>query len=527
MSDPTEMRATADEVERASRPWVQQPHLFVAFQCDRPLAYPSGHVLDQLDEVAIGRSRGRSSVHRKEGEKRSLEITIPDPWMSTRHARLNPVLGRWVLEDEGSRNGTFVNGKPCKRTLLNDGDVFELGHTLFLFRDAIRADEDHPDLDASECESSAAGLATLSAGLTAEFSRMRLIARSRVPVVVAGESGTGKELVARAIHLFSERRGELVPVNCGAIPPTLVESELFGYRRGAFTGASEERRGLMRAADGGTLFLDEIADLPAPGQAALLRALQESEVLPVGGTKAVKIDARVVAATHFDLKTLVRRGTFRGDLYARLSGFAIKLPPLRNRLHDLGIVVADILRKAAPDRCDRVSFRPDAARAMLRYPWPLNIRELEKALTAALALAQEHVIGLEHLPEEVRESLAEAPGPSEAESEPPVRLRLSNEDASRRDELIARMREHRGNISAVARSMGKARVQIQRWVHRFGLAREDFRAGAVSLQRPLPLGEDRLQRDPSEAEEADQQSERNQDQQSGGLEIVSGRDQDD
>jgi transcriptional regulator of acetoin/glycerol metabolism len=246
-------------------------------------------------------------------------------------------------------------------------------------------------------------------------------------------------------------------VNCGAIPENLVESELFGYRKGAFTGALEDRPGLVRSADGGTLLLDEIGDLPLSAQAALLRVLQEDEVTPVGGTRPQKIDLRIVAATHRELQALARERKFRDDLLARLSGFVVRLPPLRERREDLGLLTAAILRKASVE----TPLSVEAARALLAYDWPGNVRELEKALQSAAVLSEGEAIELEHLPE-----LLHTP----KESGP-----LGAEEQGRRDELVTLLRQYAGNVTQVARKMGKARQQIQRWLRRYGLDALHFR----------------------------------------------------
>jgi transcriptional regulator with GAF, ATPase, and Fis domain len=298
------------------------------------------------------------------------------------------------------------------------------------------------------------------------------VAPSPVSVVVAGETGTGKEVIARAVHALSGRSGDFVAVNCGALPENLVESELFGHRKGAFSGAVEDRPGLIRAADRGTLFLDEIGDLPAASQAAFLRVLQEREVTPIGSTRAVPVDIRLVAATHRDLGALVDAGGFRPDLYARIAGLKIELPPLRERREDLGLIIAAILRRVAPDRLDRVGFDVEAARCLFRYGWPLNIRELEKTLQTAVVLAEDLPIATEHLPDPVRcEPDVAAPQDSEMDDDRP----LSAEDEERKQNLIAMLQEHGGNISAVARAMGKARMQIQRWVKRYRLEPDSYR----------------------------------------------------
>jgi transcriptional regulator with PAS, ATPase and Fis domain len=270
------------------------------------------------------------------------------------------------------------------------------------------------------------------------------------------------------MHLLSGRSGPFVAVNCGGIAPTLVESEMFGYRRGAFSGAQEDRPGLMRSADKGTLFLDEIADLPAPAQAALLRALQESEVMPVGATQAVKIDLRVLAATHFDLQKLVAEDRFRADLFARISGFTVRLPALRDRREDLGILIGVLLRRHAPGLEGRVSLTPEAARALFKHTWPMNVRELEKCMAAALVLSAGEPIDLIHLPDWAHMTPVTS-------GSTPTAPAASAEDLRQREELIALLKEHAGNISSIARAMGKARMQVQRWLKRYRLDPEEYR----------------------------------------------------
>ena len=216
----------------------------------------------------------------------------------------------------------------------------------------------------------------------------------------------------------------------------------------------------VRSADGGTLVLDEIGDLPLSAQAALLRVLQEREVRPVGATKPVGVDLRVVAATHRALDDLVAGNEFRADLLARLRGYEIALPALRDRLPDLGLIVADLLRRLAPDRT--VTFELDAARALVGYAWPLNVRELEQALSVAIGLSGGDRIQLEHLPASVQSAL-------QARPENTV---LGDDDLALCDRVSALLREHSGNVSAVARAMGKDRKQIRRWIERFGIRLE-------------------------------------------------------
>jgi DNA-binding NtrC family response regulator len=341
-----------------------------------------------------------------------------------------------------------------------------MGHTLCLFRESVARAKGAPlDVDGANLPAPAPDLATFSTPLAAEVSRLAAIARSNVPVVLQGPTGSGKEVAARALHQLSGRAGAFVAVNCGGIAKTLVETELFGYRKGAFSGADDDRPGLMRTADKGTLFLDEIGDLPIGSQSVLLRALQESEVLPVGATRPVKIDVRVLAATHYDLPGLIEQGGFRADLFARVSGFTVRLPPLRERREDLGLLTSLILRRVAADLVDRISLTPEAASALFAHDWPLNVRELEKCLSTALVLAAGQPIDLPHLPDW-----------AQARPEPPAPAPLASEAELRhREQLLALLKEHHGNVSSIARSLGKARMQVQRWLKRYGIDADAFR----------------------------------------------------
>lgn len=230
------------------------------------------------------------------------------------------------------------------------------------------------------------------------------VARHPSPVLITGASGTGKELVARLIHRESERReGPFVAVNCGAIPETLLESEFFGYVKGAFSGAERHKEGLFEAAHGGTLFLDEVGDLPHPLQVKLLRALQEGEIRRLGGTETRKVDVRVISATNRDLEEAIQEGEFREDLYYRLAVVPIHLPPLRHRPEEIPHLVRHILDRAE----DRLGIRihrvePEAMEVLTSYHWPGNIRELENVLEWAAVLTEGPRIGVEHLPDSVR-----------------------------------------------------------------------------------------------------------------------------
>jgi transcriptional regulator with AAA-type ATPase domain len=470
MQSMEQARTISRSVGRTSPPPAGEPHLFLALRCDRPAEPGARFRLGSADMVMIGRSDSLLMEQREDEGVSVIRFGIPDPRMSSTHARIQSVLGRWVIEDAGSKNGTWLDGRRIARATLADGAVLELGDSFLLYREALPVIGPQ-FFDGRELRPAVDRLATLSAVLAAELDRVVLVAQSRVPVLVRGETGTGKEVIASAIHQLSGRSGRFVAVNCGALPEHLVESELFGYRKGAFSGAAEDRPGLVRSSDKGTLLLDEIGDLPLSAQAALLRVLQEEEVLAVGATQPVKLDLRVVASTHRDLDALAAEGRFRTDLLARLSGFTVHLPPLRERREDLGLLVASLLRKLVGDAASRVAFTPEAARALILHRWPLNVRELEKCLSAAVVLARDGIVGLEHFPASVRH-VPEASLPAT-----PVRSRLSAEEQQRHrhDKLVALLHEHDGNVTAVARAMGKARTQVQRWLRRLGIDPVTFR----------------------------------------------------
>jgi pSer/pThr/pTyr-binding forkhead associated (FHA) protein len=437
-----------------------EPVLVLVLECGRPRAGSVRYRLSDLTGVTLGRGPER----RAERAGTELTVRVPDKWMSSRHARIEPSFGRWVLTDTESKNGSIVDGHTTKRAVLTDGSLIELGHTLFIFFERLPIEAEAPGLVELVPTDGPPGFATLMPVWNQELTRLRQIASSEIPMLIEGDSGTGKEVIARAIHDQSHRHGAFVPVNCGALPENLVESELFGYRKGAFSGAQTDHPGLVRTADAGTLFLDEIGDLPPSSQAALLRVLQEREVMPVGGTRAVEIDLRVVAATHRDLDDMVAEGSFRHDLFARLAGFRVTVPPLSERRTDLGVLIGLLHSRIFPD--EHPGFDIDAARLLLRYPWPLNVRELEQALATAHVLAGIELVRADHLPDSVR--TGRPPGA-------PRPVVLSENDQKVRDQVVASLREHQGNVSAVARALDKDRKQIQRWIKRFGLDPGSYR----------------------------------------------------
>jgi DNA-binding NtrC family response regulator len=299
-----------------------------------------------------------------------------------------------------------------------------------------------------------------------------------ITVLLNGETGTGKELAARAVHYHSARRERrFVPVNCGALPGELVESELFGHAKGSFTGAAGMKRGLFEEAEGGTIFLDEIGELPLPVQVKLNRVLQEKELRRVGDTTGIKVNVRVIAATHRDLKAEVQAGRFREDLYYRLHVFPVVLPPLRDRREDVPLLAGHFLEKHA-----RVlgrpltAFDPDALRALTGYPWPGNVRELENAIERAVAVALGQTIQLRDLPADVKGS-QEGAIPAEQLAKMPYREAVDlARDRVTRDYLVALLRDLDGNVTKAAERAGMARESLHRLLKRYGVRSDDFKA---------------------------------------------------
>jgi two-component system response regulator AtoC len=310
------------------------------------------------------------------------------------------------------------------------------------------------------------------------FELLERAAGTDLTVLVLGETGTGKELAARAIHYHSARRERrFVPVNCGALPGDLVESELFGHAKGAFTGAAAAKPGLFEEAEGGTIFLDEVGELPLPAQVKLNRALQEKEIRRVGDTQPVKVDVRVVAATHRDLREEVKAGRFREDLFYRLNVLAVRLPPLRERADDVVLLAGHLLRKHARAlRRELAGFSSEALRRIAGHPWPGNVRELENAVERAAALARGDVVDVSDLPPEVAEATpASAVDPAGVASVPYREAVDRARDQVSRDYLVALMKEFQGNVTRAAERAGVERETLHRLLKKYGLRSDDFK----------------------------------------------------
>jgi len=315
-----------------------------------------------------------------------------------------------------------------------------------------------------------AEIVTLNPKMEEILSQARLVAASDAPVMIRGASGTGKELIARAIHkASSRRRGPFVPVNCAAIPEALLESELFGYRKGAFTGALRDQSGLMQAATGGTLMLDEIGDMPVAVQAKLLRVLAEGEVRPVGATQAVPVDVRVISATHRDLEQCIREGSFREDLYYRLNVVSLALPSLAERREDIPALATHCLQELAK-RYDKPvhAFAPEALELLVQAAWPGNVRQLANAVERAVALATSNPLPASLVASALGETASEI---------------ASLEDARRRferDYLTGILRLTEGSVTQAARLAQRNRTDFYKL-----LGRHHIEPGAFKRERRL------------------------------------------
>jgi DNA-binding NtrC family response regulator len=300
------------------------------------------------------------------------------------------------------------------------------------------------------------------------------VALSSHPVLVLGESGTGKELVARTIHAFGPNAQKpFLPVDCGSLVPTLIESELFGYVKGAFTGATRSKDGLLVSAEGGTVFLDEIGELSLDLQAKLLRALQEKEVRPVGATHRVPIRARIVAATNRDLAAMVEKGSFRKDLFYRLNVVNLRLPSLRDRREDIPLLAAHFLDRISRERARKFTLSDEALRTMMRYDWPGNVRELENSVERACALSSGPVLQLGDLPTQLQQQGLEARraaspkgGAAEADGAPAVKTLAEME----REAILEAIRTLNGDKLQAAKLLGIGKTTLYRKLKEYGIA---------------------------------------------------------
>jgi DNA-binding NtrC family response regulator len=393
-----------------------------------------------------------------------------DPQVSREHARIEPEGDGWRLVDLGGRNRIRLNGAVLSGPApLHPGEVIRLGSTLLLFTTAptgpAQGDAD-PELIGD------------GPAMRAAHHELAAVAPRGNSVLLTGETGTGKEVAARALHRKSGRSGAMVALNCGGLAEGIIESELFGHVRGAFTGAVASSEGLFRAAEKGTLFLDEIGEMPLGLQVKLLRVLETRTVRPIGAAQEVPVDVRLVAATHRDLVADVRDGRFRADLYARLAQWRLTLPPLRERREDLPLLVRHLLgRLGEGGRLLDVAL----VEAMLLHPWPLNVRGLNNFLAmAVVGAAPGEPLGLSPRLEQALASermLGQTGAPPPMPPPPPgevVRARpvIQVPPAAELESVLERFQ---GSVAQAARHLGCSRQQLYRWLEGYGMTLERFR----------------------------------------------------
>ena len=399
------------------------------------------------------------------------DVVLDDRFVSSFHCQIQPRDGRFFVRDLGSTNGTRVDGMCISEAELSLGSVLGVGgQQLAVDREPLRKSVSLP------------GLISRDPALTPVLELLRRAAPSMLPVTILGESGSGKEVAARAVHDLSPRsQGPFVALNCGAIAHELAEAELFGHERGSFTGAISSAPGAFGAADGGTLFLDEIGDLPLPLQVKLLRALESGEVKPVGAPRARTIDVRIVCATHHDLRARVREGAFREDLYYRLCGVTVVLPPLRERPHDI-LPLAEHFLSGTGDGIQR-GFAADARAALLAHPWPGNARELRHTVHLAVLLSDSPLIrgssirfdGGPTWQPHCAETAAGYPAPAafpevaEPVAAEVVDLRGRTLESLEEAAIRAAHERHGGNRRAIAHELGIARSSLIRKLDLLGL----------------------------------------------------------
>lgn len=389
----------------------------------------------------------------------SLGLTRADSTMSRHHFRIHRKGAGLSIEDLGSSNGTYLNRQEVSGTAaLEPGDVIRAGESLFL----VVRQTPHSPVDQGEND-----FVTLNPMLRRILDRIGRVATTDISVLILGETGTGKDVLAQELHRLSRRSGRFVPVNCSAIPATLLEASLFGHEKGAFTGADRASVGMFRTAQGGTLFLDEIGEMSLDLQAKLLRGLDTRSVIPVGAAQEIPVDVRIVAATSWTREAL-ESGRLREDLLGRLEDLVIQLPPLRERREDILLHAA---REIGAEL--EVPFgTADVAEVLLCYPWPRNVRELIRTVRSALILqggtpplrwenlkdAVRHTGGI---PTPIPDRGDDLSTPAQTEPQEPV--------SPTRETLEALMAECSGNVSEMARRLGKDRKQIYRWLERFDL----------------------------------------------------------
>jgi transcriptional regulator of acetoin/glycerol metabolism len=399
--------------------------------------------------VTLGGASARALIL---GRDAAADVVLEGNDVSRRHAIVewSGPTSAITIKDLGSRNGVRVNGRSVPSATLAAGDIVRVGGWIGVVTGAPGA------------------LAEIAPGLygggalQAALAPLRKAAASELSIVLEGETGTGKEIVARALHAWSGRKGPLVAVNCAALPEGLAEGELFGYRRGAFTGADRASPGFFRSAEGGTLLLDEVSDLPLALQAKLLRALEEHEVQPLGETRPVAVDVRIVVACQQPLADAVREGRFRADLLARLDGLTVRLPALRKRREDVLPLFSRLLADASPKGAPALDA--DFVERLCAHDWPYNVRELVQLVRRLIVLrGDESTLRAEHLPERIGVPVVAPPLPASATLSPaPAAPVPAPAEPLELPALVAALRTSGGNVARAAALLGITRQRAYR-----------------------------------------------------------------
>jgi transcriptional regulator with PAS, ATPase and Fis domain len=406
------------------------------------------------------------------GRDDDCQVKLPSKETSRHHAEIRRDGPLSILKDLGSRNGIFVNGEQVQESPISPGQILRLGEWIGV---AILVSPDAVDPD-PVFDLLAANLAG-GPVLRPILEQARKAASSSLPTVILGETGTGKEGLAHAMHEWSGRKGPFVAVNCAALVPTLAEAELFGYRKGAFTGADRASPGFFRAAQGGTLLLDEVTDLPESVQAKFLRALEQREISPLGESVPVPIDVRVLAATQIPLPQVVTERRFRADLCARLDGLTIRLPPLRERKQEIAYLFSHLLRLHSGGRPPEVEAR--LVEQLCLHDWPFNVRELDLLARRLLVLhGHEELLRRSYLPEHIlNRPVAGEPAPAPVASVGSGAVSAAhNKPESHRERrerelslLTEALRVHKGSVARAAAAVGISRQRAYRLMEAGGI----------------------------------------------------------
>lgn len=428
------------------------------------------------------------------GRAANSDLMIEDSSVSRRHALVQRQAdGEHILTDLGSANGTTLNDEVISLpVVLRDGDRIGISGYEVVFSGDAGEESDEPAGDTlfNTAESTVneerghrrhnrVQIVGGGPAMLEVLGQVRQAAETIIPVLITGETGTGKELVARSIHEGSARAsGVFVPINCSALPEALLESELFGHRRGAFTGAQQDRAGLFEAAKGGTVFLDEVGELPLAMQPKLLRFLQDGEIRRVGDVEPRHVDVRVISATNRNLKAEIERETFREDLYFRLSTFTIELPPLRRRREDVPLLAERLLRNQSDLQKKRVrGIEPAALEALAAYDWPGNVRELENELARAVAVLHDgDRITTSTLSPRISgagsgaasESDSSDASASSSAEDHPTELRGAMVEFERKH-IAEVLEQNDGNVSKAAQALGLSRGGLHKKLKELGL----------------------------------------------------------